>query len=112
MSFALSIIIGLAVLFFLKELILFGPLIAGFISGVISKSAITGLFAGMFVALLGALIFYRTPIGAVEVFKDTAITGLAFYEGAEPIGVAKAIFGISGVAAATAAGFIGGLVSK
>ncbi len=112
MSFVLAVIVGLGILFFLKELILIGPLVAGFISGVISKSAIIGVFAGLSISLLGALLFYRTPLGALEFFGNTSITGFAIYGDIEPIGIAKTIFGITGVAAATAAGFIGGLISK
>ncbi len=112
MSFVLAIMIGLTILFFLKELILIGPMIAGFISGIISKSAITGFFAGLFVALLAALIFRGDFIGSFEFFKGAGITGFAFYETIEPIPFVRAIFGITGVVAATAAGFIGGLISK
>lgn len=112
MSFVIAVVLGLTLLFFLKELIIIGPIIAGFVSGVISKSAITGFFAGMFVALLGALIFRGSFVESFEFLKGAGITGFAFYETLEPIPFVKALFGIAGVAAATAAGFIGGLISR
>lgn len=112
MSFVLAVIVGLGILFFLKELILLGPIIAGFISGAICKSALVGLFAGLAMSLLGAIIFYRTPLGTIEIFKNTTITGFAFYENLQPLSLARTIFGITGVAAATIAGFFGGLLSK
>ncbi|MCD6575736.1 MAG: hypothetical protein J7K73_01090 [Nanoarchaeota archaeon] len=107
--FVLAIIVGVAAMFFLSGFPLFGPLLAGFISGLIAKGPIAGLLAGFFVALAG---FFLTTTSSITAFAVLGSMNLTNISSVEPVSLIKTVFGITGVAVATAGGFIGGLLRR
>ena len=110
--FVLAIVVGLIVLFFLKELVLLGPIIAGLLAGVIAKGPIKGSIAGLVVALIGAIILTVSGIAANAFSGNFTMTGLTFFDTTEPLSLAKTIFSIGGVAIGTVAGLVGGLIRR
>ncbi len=107
--FILAIIIGVAALLFLSGFSFLGPLIAGFISGVIVKGPIAGLVAGFSVALIGYLL---TTTSSITAFAVLGTNMTSFPQGVEPVSLIKTAFGITGVAVATVGGFVGGLLRR
>ena len=104
----LGIIVGIIAMFMLGNYSFLGPLVSGFIAGIIAKGPVAGLIAGMFVALIGFALTATSSITAFAVLGANA-TNLTHME---PISIIKTIFGISGVAIATFGGFIGGLIRR
>lgn len=115
MALVLGVIIGLIILFFLKNFALLGALIAGLVAGIVAKGPIAGTAAGFSVALLGFFLFSASSLAAggfLSGFENGVnITGFAI-QNVEPISFFKSIFGISGVAAATIAGLVGGFIRR
>jgi hypothetical protein len=108
--FVLGVIVGLIAMFFLGNFGILTPLISGLIAGLVAKGPIAGLIAGMFVALIGFALSASSSITAFTILGD--ISNLSHVSSVEPISLAKTIFGISGVAAATFGGFIGGFIRR
>ena len=111
MALVLGIIIGLIILFFMKNISLLGAIIAGLVAGVVAKGPVSGVFAGFVVAVLGIFIFSASSFAAGSIIGSMDITGFAIQE-IEPISLLKSVFGITGIAACSIAGFIGGFIRK
>ena len=105
----LGIIVGVIAIFMLGNYAFLGPLISGFIAGIIAKGPIAGLIAGMLVALVG---FALTATSSITAFAVLGANATNLTTNLEPMSLIKTIFGISGVAIATFGGFVGGLIRR